>query len=78
MSQIKAPFTKEQIENLKEWQTCGMCHPYTCCDHIVMKVKEEGLYCPRCGMVQTWAHDFKAPQYKTYEEFLNSFNKPEE
>ena len=71
---IKAPFTKEQINKLNEYQTSGKFHPFTCGrNHIECEVNktprdyekdgvliatEEGWICP-CGKYrQNWAHDF--------------------
>ena len=28
---IKAPFTKEQVENLNKYQKSNLFHPFTCC-----------------------------------------------
>lgn len=30
MEQIKAPFTKDQVDKLNEYQKQGMFHPFTC------------------------------------------------
>jgi hypothetical protein len=45
--------TPEQVENLKTYQTDGVFHPYTCCDHQTMDATPQGLKCPKCGRVQT-------------------------
>lgn len=31
MEKIKAPFTKEEVEKLNEYQKQGKFHPFTCC-----------------------------------------------
>ena len=31
MNSIKAPFTKEQVEKLNNYQKSGRFHPFTCC-----------------------------------------------
>lgn len=55
---IHAPFSDEQVEGLRRWQTCGYVHEFTCCKHVTMDVETRGFVCPECGRVQTWAHAF--------------------
>ena len=43
MEKIKAPFTKEQVEKLNEYQEQGKFHPFTCCS------PEEIKECLRAG-----------------------------
>jgi len=57
---IKAPWTKEQVENLNRFQKFEYTHPFTCgnngCgDELV--AHEEGWKCPSCDYTQDWAHE---------------------
>ena len=69
----QAPFTDEEIENLKKRQNNGRFHPYTCDRHAeecevnveprdyskdgVLIPTREGWVCP-CGKYkQDWAHE---------------------
>lgn len=60
MKHLTAPFTPEQVKNLRAWQESDYVHPFTCCDHQTMTVETDGFHCPKCGGVQTWCHDFMA------------------
>lgn len=60
MSKLTAPFTPEQVKNLRAWQASDYVHPFTCCDHQTMTVETDGFHCPKCGEIQTWCHDFMA------------------
>lgn len=55
----KAPFKKKEISNINKYQNLGIIHPLTCKnDHRkdnVLVPEEQGLVCPTCGYVQTWA-----------------------
>jgi ubiquitin C-terminal hydrolase len=57
-----APWTKEQVDKLNEFQQCGWVHPFTCAnDHGEPKdlvAREDGWHCPQCTYHQTWAHAF--------------------
>lgn len=62
METIKAPFTPEQVKNLKEWQE-GPSHEFTCggLNHPegknnVLIPTEEGWKCPSCDYTQDWAY----------------------
>lgn len=52
-------WTKEEIKNLNEFQTCGYFHPFTCgnenCRHDLVAT-ENGWICPKCPYTQNWAH----------------------
>jgi hypothetical protein len=65
----KAPWTKEQVNNLNAFQFCGMFHPFTCgsgnrtdADHLdgegVLLATTVGWVCTYCEYKQSWAHDF--------------------
>lgn len=59
---IRAPWSREQIDYLKEWQNNGMNHPYTCggkksngkdCRANLIPTVG-GWKCPKCWYVQDW------------------------
>jgi hypothetical protein len=62
MSDIRAPFTLEQVERLNQWQFSGSFHPYTCggerTDELhldgegVLMATTEGWQCPYCNYTQ--------------------------
>lgn len=72
MSVIKAPFTKEQVKALNEWQQDGGVHPFTCstpenapeCERANgvgdgdLRATKHGWICPCGKFTQDWAHDF--------------------
>jgi len=57
---IKAPFTKDQVKNLNEFQSIGFMHPFTCGnDHSgdnLLVATENGWVCPTCTYTQDWAY----------------------
>lgn len=59
MEQVNAPWTNEQVQNLKEFQIVQPLHPFTCgCKHgILLKPTNAGWVCPECGSTQNWAWD---------------------
>ena len=70
MSDIKSPFTKEEVDKLNKFQNSGEFHPFTC-DRVSQKCetktsKKEGILiatemgwiCPCGEYKQYWAHDF--------------------
>lgn len=49
----KVPWTKEEVELLREYQEQGLFHPYTCdCRKNLIPTKE-GWICD-CGYTQDW------------------------
>ena len=58
---IKAPFTKEQVKALNEYQLFELSHGFTCgkCGSL-LEATEEGWICPEkdCDYTQDWAHGF--------------------
>lgn len=58
---IQAPWTNEQVANLREWQN-GPVHPYTCTEseHGRLVPTNLGWICSDkdCGYKQFWAHSF--------------------
>lgn len=72
MERVEAPFTKEQLENIKNFQNGGGFHPFTCCspknisecqrvsgeNEGILIPTEQGFVCP-CGKYkQNWCHKF--------------------
>jgi len=74
VSQIKAPFTPDQVVNLARFQTVRQRHPFTCLNRgdgnhrvaygdlgaLVPTVR--GWVCPFCDYAQDWAHSFMAEE----------------
>jgi hypothetical protein len=70
--QIRAPWTDEQVRNLREYQLSAHVHPFTCPNrgngkHFKMTGDRDlgvlvptllGWRCPDCDHWQDWAHDF--------------------
>ncbi len=67
-TQIRAPFTSEQVTALNRWQTSGPGHPFTCgSTHAtgrspVLDATHSGWICPdpACSFTQDWAHGVMA------------------
>lgn len=71
---VNAPFTPEQVRELKGYQVSGVMHPFTCAnrgdgrhpfeahmgDTGVLRVIEREWWCPWCDYTQDWAHGFMA------------------
>lgn len=69
---VFAPWTDQQVENLKDWQSSGYVHPYTCGqrnpethtwsewggDFGILIPTKTGWVCPDCSYTQDWAHEF--------------------
>lgn len=59
---IVAPFTKEQVDTLQEYQNSDTHHPFTCDQYhgpscrLVPTVK--GWICQYCDYTQNWAYLF--------------------
>jgi len=58
-----APWTKEQVTNLKHFQYSGF-HPFTCPGGITLTATEQGWICGHCSYYQNWAHEFMI-KYRT-------------
>ena len=69
--QLKAPFTKGQVDALNKYQNEGKFHPFTCCSHPVPECERKagksegkliatvnGWICPCGKYTQYWAHEF--------------------
>lgn len=59
---IHAPFTREQVAALNDWQRCGWVHAFTCenrASHVgegELVATLTGWICPQCTYTQDWAH----------------------
>jgi hypothetical protein len=68
VSEIRAPFTPEQVEALNRYQQGGWMHPFTCgrCRDRLgggpyqrsLVATEAGWVCETCDYTQDWAHPF--------------------
>jgi len=56
MRQTKAPWTKEQVNALLNYQLDARNHPYTCNKRHTLYPSENGLVCPECGYTQNWCY----------------------
>lgn len=61
-SQIKSPFTDEQVKALNEYQHSGAFHEFTCGSLIhpmgkdnLLIATNNGWKCPNCDYTQDWA-----------------------
>lgn len=55
---IKAPFTKEQVMFMSQWQNCGYVHPFTCgngCSADLIPTVR-GWICQYCDYTLDWAY----------------------
>jgi hypothetical protein len=67
MTQIKAPWTPEQVVALQLFQDSGIFHPFTCGDRDdhpdmngdkgILVPTVRGWICQFCDYTQDWAHD---------------------
>lgn len=58
MNQVHAPWTAEQVENLRKWQASGYVHPFTNGDQRDLIPTVNGWIEEEDGPVaQTWAYD---------------------
>lgn len=67
MTQIKAPFTPEQVAALQNYQDADHFHPFTCGNRenhppelYRLTPTVRGWICQFCDYTQDWAHDFMA------------------
>ena len=63
LTQIRAPFTIEQVVALNAYQRRGSFHPFTCGNFhepTDLVATLQGWRCPRCTFTQDWAHEFMA------------------
>lgn len=90
-TQIKAPFTAEQVEGLNRWQRSTWVHPFTCgnrdtpehetmdpeCDWGVLVATADGWVCRHCSYTQDWAHDYMVdPPLNPFAAFDNTTAAP--
>lgn len=53
---LLAPWTEEQVANLRRYQEAGWVHPYTCTCGVDLEPTAGGWRCPGgCGYEQDWA-----------------------
>lgn len=70
MKMLWAPWTKEQVDKLNDFQKKGEYHPFTCpggghCPSRELKATIDGWVCA-CGLYeQSWCYDFMAGQTDT-------------
>jgi len=60
---ISPPFTPAQVASLNTWQQWPTVHPFTCrreSNHGALIAHGDGLFCPECDYIQTWAFGFMA------------------
>ncbi len=52
-------FSIEEVREINEYQKSREYHPLTCgnCSAVLIATTE-GLRCPGCDYLQTWAHDW--------------------
>lgn len=56
---VKAPWSEEQIAELKKWQASKEVHPFTSAEHAVLLPSKEGWVAKEGGpVVEDWAWDF--------------------
>ena len=55
---VEAPWTDEQVENLRRRQAAQWLHPYTGPDHVDLVPSREGWRLPDGTIFQTWAHQY--------------------
>lgn len=55
-----APFTPDQQARLREWQTSGLAHPYTCPNDGEVLAPLFVWVCPVCDYTQDWAHSLES------------------
>lgn len=60
LTKIYAPFSKDQIDYLIDWQSNDKYHPYTCENYHAgdrsLIPSETGWHCPHCDYKQSWAY----------------------
>lgn len=76
-----APWSEEEVELLKEWQTCGFVHPFTygMDDGSVVDLipTKDGWIAQEGGpIVQNWVHEFMfGDSWKNRVEKFKQYNK---
>jgi hypothetical protein len=71
VSDLRAPFSPDQVAALNDYQQAGWMHPFTCpnrgdgkhrttTDLGILVATEAGWTCPDCDYTQGWAHSFMA------------------
>lgn len=82
-TKIQAPFNKEQVRSLNQFQKSGRMHPFTCPrvhheDTVVLSAATSGWWCPEkgCTYKQNWAHAFMADG--SFLDLINEVEPPSE
>jgi hypothetical protein len=80
MSEIKAPFTPDQVNSLNEFQKSGVMHPFTGNNDMLPDDEQDILVAAEDGWhslndpnyFQDWAHDWMADwSWKELEDWKN-------
>jgi len=58
MKDVFAPWTDEQVQNLKEFQEFEPMHPFTCVCREKLIPTKDGWICSKCDYTQNYAYDF--------------------
>ena len=76
MTKITAPFSRDQVKSLNEFQQSDLFHGFTCPNHSTNKLiaTPEGWICPQIDYKQLWAHDFMANwEWKEADNLIRTF-----
>ena len=63
MTDVRAPWSDDQVASLNGYQACQRHHPFTCAckDGAPLRATSRGWVCDACNYgQQDWAHDFMA------------------
>ena len=80
MDKIKAPFTNEQVNNLNEYQSLGIGHPFTCGGQPTEFTDESGTFteksrenCPNEGTLIATNDGWVCPCGKYKQDWAHKF-----
>jgi len=81
LKKVDAPFTDDQLASLRDFQSCGVMHAYTCpkCG-LELIPTHIGLFCRDHGVVQSWALRFTTDgswqeQVRQMQEMIEELKK---
>lgn len=74
MKSILAPFSKNQVDALWDWQLDKNNHPYTCTCGETLLPTINGFVCSRCPYTQNWCWDYTAEK-KAKDDFWSVYFK---
>jgi hypothetical protein len=67
LPRIHAPWDRDTVRRLNQYQTSGTFHPFTCINRphfgdseAVLVATSDGWICLECDYTQNWAHAFMA------------------